>query len=83
MVKIGLRFNEYVSLAVMLLMVVALVAGQADASGTGAPVTKAGSPVAALNDRININVDGELGDAFLKVSIAVATDLSHFRGEDE
>jgi len=81
--KISLRFNEYVSLAVMILMVVALVAGQADASADRADLQRPASPIAALDDRINIDFDGQLGDAVLKVSIAVATDLSHFRGEDE
>lgn len=83
MVKIGLRFNEYVSLAVMILMVVALVAGQADASTEGAELKRQASPIAAVGDRITIDFDGQLGDAALKVSIAVVTDLSHFRGEDE
>ncbi len=83
MFKIDLRFNEYVSLAVMILMVVALVAGQADASTDNAKPNSPVSPIAALDDRINIDFDGQLGDAVLKVSIAVATDLSHFRGEDE
>lgn len=83
MFKIGLRFNESVSLAVMILMVVALVAGQADASTESADLERPVSPIVALDDRINIDFDGRLGDAVLKVSIAVATDLSHFRGEDE
>jgi len=83
MFKIGLRFNEYVSLAVMFLMVVALVAGQADASTDGANRNRPVSSIAVLDDRIHIDFDGQLGDAALKVSIAVATDLSHFRGEDE
>jgi len=81
--KMSLRFNEYVSLAVMILMVVALVAGQADASTDSAELKRPASPITALDDRINIDFDGQLGGAVLKVSIAVATDLSHFRGEDE
>jgi hypothetical protein len=83
MFKTTLQINDYVSLAVLLLMVVALVAGQADASVYSAELRKAVSPVAAMDDRININFDGQLGDAALKVSIAVATDLSQFRGENE
>jgi hypothetical protein len=67
----------------MILMVVALVTGQADASTDNAKPKGPVSPIAALDDRINIDFDGQLGDAVLKVSIAVATDLSHFRGEDE
>ncbi|MDH5239723.1 MAG: hypothetical protein OEW73_02940 [Gammaproteobacteria bacterium] len=88
MLKIGLRFNEYVSLAVMILMVVALVAGQADASTDNAEPDRPVSPISALvdrsnDDRIHIDFDGQLGDSVLKFNIAVATDLSHFRGEDE
>jgi len=55
MSKPSIQFNDYVSLAVMLLMLVALVAGQTDTR-------------VYADDQINI---------------AVVTELSHFRGEDE
>jgi len=77
------HFNDYVSLAVMLLMIVALVAGQADASNYVAGKASSLAPIAVLDDRLNINLDGRIGDQALKVSISVVTDLSHFRGEDE
>lgn len=83
MFKTSLQINDYVSLAVMLLMVVALVAGQADASVSASEFRKPVSPIAVMDDRINIDFDGQLGDAAMKISIAIATDLSHFRGENE
>jgi hypothetical protein len=87
MSKSIIHFNDYVSLAVMLLMVVALVAGQADASAYVADKAKSIAPVTlfgdASDDTLKINFDGHLGDKALKVSIAIVTDLRHFRGEDE
>jgi len=78
-----IHFNDYVSLAVMLLMIVALVAGQADASSYAAHKALSVAPITVLDDRLNIDFNGHIGDQALKVSIAVVTDLSHFRGEDE
>ncbi len=87
MSKTTIHFNDYVSLAVMLLMVVAIVAGQADASAYEAEKAMSLAPVAAFeaasDTRLKINFDGRLGDEALKISIAIATDLRHFRGEDE
>jgi hypothetical protein len=81
--KPTIHFNDYVSLAVMLLMVVALVAGQADARDYAVDKALSVAPIAVLDDRLNINFNGHIGDQALKVSIAVVTDLNHFRGEDE
>lgn len=81
--KPTIHFNDYVSLAVMLLMIVALVAGQADASSYAADKALSAAPIAVMDDRLNIDFNGHIGDQALKVSIAVVTDLSHFRGEDE
>jgi hypothetical protein len=78
-----IHFNDYVSLAVMLLMIVALVAGQADASGYAVDKALSVAPVAVLDDRLNIDINGHIRDQSLQVSIAVVADLSHFRGEDE
>lgn len=78
-----IHFNNYISLAVMLLMVVALVAGQAGASDHAAEKAVSVAPIEILEDRLNFDFRGHIGDQALKVSIAVATDLSHFRGEDE
>jgi hypothetical protein len=77
------HFNDYVSLAVMLLMAIALVAGQSGGSAYAAEDTSSFRHIEAVDDRINIDLDGRLGNTALKVSIAVVTDLSHFRGEDE
>ena len=83
MSKSSVHLNDYISIAVMLLMVVALVAGQADASGDSgeeiAPVT----PIVAEDNRLSIDLNGQLTDKALQLSIAIVTDLSHFRGEDE
>lgn len=83
MFKPTIQFNDYVSLAVMLLMVVALVAGQADASTYADSREMSVAPIATLDNRTNIDLQGQLSEQALKVSIAIVTDLSHFRGEDE
>ena len=83
MSKSTIHFNDYVSLAVMLLMVVALVAGQADASTYADGKEPSIAPITTLDNRTNIDLQGQLGEQALKVSIAIVTDLSHFRGEDE
>jgi len=83
MSKPTIHFNDYVSLAVMLLMVVALVAGQADASGYADDKAMSVSPIAIEDSRLHLDFDGHLSDKALKISIAVVKDLSHFRGEDE
>jgi len=83
MSKPTVHFNDYVSLTVMLLMIVALVAGQAGASDYAAGKVMSVAPIAVLDDRLNINFNGRIGDQALDVSISVVTDLSHFRGEDE
>jgi len=83
MFKTSVQFNDYVSLVVMLLMFVALVAGQADASTRASERETLVSPVVALDDRLSFDFDGHLSDKALKISVAIVTDLSHFRGEDE
>jgi hypothetical protein len=83
MSKPTIHFNDYVSLAVMLLMVVALVAGQADASNYADGKEMSVAPIATLDNRTKFELHGELSEQALKISIAIVTDLSHFRGEDE
>ena len=83
MFKPTIQFNDFVSLAVMLLMVVALVAGQADASTYADGREMSVAPIATLDNRTNIDLQGQLSERALKVSITIVTDLSHFRGEDE
>ena len=74
MSKSPIHFNDYVSLAVMLLMIVALVAGQADASAYAAKKVLTVAPITLLDDRLNIDFDGHIGDQALKVSISVVTE---------
>jgi|GEM_PF-2033549 len=81
--KPAIYFNDFVSLAVMLLMVVALVFGQATADQPPSGSLTEISPVATMDDRAKIQLSGYLGDKALQVSIDIVTDLSHFRGEDE
>ena len=83
MAKPSIHINDYISLAVMLLMIVALVAGQADASPYAAANKSPAAPIAVAGDRIKFDFDGHIGDQAMQLSIAVVTDLSHFRGEDE
>ena len=80
--KPNVQFNDYFSLAVMLLMVVALVAGQADASAYGDDKKTSVPSITALDHR-TLDFEGRLGEKALQISIAIVTDLSHFRGEDE
>ena len=74
MSKSTIHFNDYVSLAVMLLMIVALVAGQADASAYAAKKVLSVAPITVLDDRLNIDFDGHIGNQALKVSISVVTE---------
>jgi len=83
MSKPSIHINDYISLAVMLLMIVALVAGQAEASAYATANKGSIAPMATMDERIRFDFDGQLGDQAMKLSIAVVSDLSHFRGEDE
>ncbi len=81
MSRATVQFNDYVSLAVMLLMLVAFLGGQ---SGS---VAHADEP-AALADRDNTHVltidfDGEFGDKEVTIKLVADKDLNYFRGEDE
>ena len=75
----NVQFNDYVSLVVMLLMLVALVAAQADA-GT---VPATWNDAVIEENRLNLHFDGKLGDGELKISIDFAAEPGHFRSEDE
>ena len=83
MSKPFIHVSDFVSLAVMLLMIVALVAGQAEASTYATADKGAVAPITTVDDRIMFDFDGHFGDQTIKLSIDVVTDLSHFRGEDE
>jgi hypothetical protein len=83
MSKSIVQINDYVSLAVMLLMIVALVAGQAGASDYATEKVLTIAPLAVLDDRLDIDFNGSFGEQALKISISVISDNNHFRGEDE
>lgn len=76
----SIHLNDYISLAVMALMIVALIAGQANA--TGQEVYSA-APATAIEEPMRLAFDGQFGDAAVKVSITLDDDSSYFRGEDE
>ncbi len=82
-----IRFNDYVSLAIMLLMSVALIAGQAGASvDESESVYESAQSIGSIvlfEDRGKLEVSGLIGEKALEISISVVNDLSHFRGEDE
>ncbi len=80
--------SEFVSISVMLLMAIALIAGQANATVDQANVATA-ELQQTIGDRFNIDFEGQLGDKAVRITIGVITklgadaDLSHVRGEDE
>ena len=80
--------SEFVSISVMLLMAIALIAGQANATVDQANVATS-ELQQTIGDRFNIDFEGQLGDKAVKITIGVITelgansDLGHFRGEDE
>ena len=83
MTKSNLQLNEIISLTLMLLMFVALVAGQTQSTAFAAENARDVDAAAILQDSLNIDLNGRLGDAAVQVSIDIITELSHFRGEDE
>jgi len=77
MSKPSIHFNDYVSLAVMLLMVVALVAGQADARNYAAKKVISVAPIVILDDRFDIDLNGhigEIGDQALNIGITLVSE---------
>ena len=87
MSKPNIHFNDFVSLAVMLLMVVALISGQAGANAAPTANTTADdaarSPVSFSLDASDFEPRGFVGADSLKISVDIDTKLDHFRGEDE
>jgi hypothetical protein len=76
----SIQFNDYVSLAVMALMILALIAGQASAKGQELAVV---APAVEIEQPMHLAFDGRFGDAAVTVSITLDEDSNHFRGEDE
>ncbi len=75
--------SEFVSFAVMILMAVAVVAGQASASIEEASAAAATEFHQAIEDRFNIDFEGRLGAKAVIITIGVVSDLGQFRGENE
>jgi len=76
MSKTSSQFTDYLSLAIMLLMFAALLGGQVDSTANAAEDSWSVEPAAVI-------IGEHLKDTVIDVSVAVATDLSQFRGEDE
>ena len=77
------QINAFFSFAVMLLMVVAVVAGQGrDSLAAGSDEMEQHRPVQA-SDFVSHSLKIELRNSVLKVSQDVAAELKYFRGEDE
>ena len=82
-----LTINEMVSLTIMILMVIALVAGQASAEAHAEEVAEASSSEAGMVEEahapfrttISAHIDGHP----LRISIDAVAELSYFRFEDE
>ena len=83
MLRKNLQITEFISLAVMLLMVVALISGQSGASAHEFERSSRTVKSAIASDRMRINLDRHIGDKALQISFAIATELNHFRVEDE
>ncbi len=75
MSKTSSQFDDYLSLAIMLLMFAALLGGQVDSTANAAEDSWSVEPAGIIGEHLK--------DSVIDVSIAVATDLSQFRGEDE
>lgn len=75
--------GEIFSLAIMLLMFVALVAGQADATLRATANTTQVEPAAVFEDHLIIDVDSQFGTTVLKIAVDVAADLNYLRNEKE
>lgn len=76
-------FSEFIGLSVLLLMTIALVAGEVDATADVRAQSKQGFSGVFLVEPFQQNFDIQLGQRALSIGIALATDMSHFRGEDE
>lgn len=64
--------SEFVSISVMLLMAIALIAGQANATVDQANVATA-ELQQTIGDRFNIDFEGQLGDKAVRITIGVIT----------
>lgn len=83
MFRASVQLRDYLSLGVMLLMFVALISGQSGAAVHEADNIATIGPASSVGDQFRYDLDGHIGDNAFELSIAVVTELSHFRGEDE
>ena len=76
--------NEIVSLTVMLLMIIALVAGQAEATAGEEPRAR-GVPAAEQRSEapFNATIRAEIDGKPLTISIDASAEFEYFRPEDE
>jgi hypothetical protein len=72
-----------ISIAVMLLMAAALISGESGASARQFENSARVVATPFVGDQMRLNLDRYFEDKALRISFAVATEFSHFRGEDE
>ncbi len=77
------QFNDYVSLAIMLLMLVAFVGSRTGATDVTAKVAPAGPKAIHISVPLRLEMDAHIGDEAVKLGRVVVGELSQFRGEDE
>lgn len=83
MFKASVQLTDYLSIAVMLLMFVALIGGQSGAAVHKMDNIATMGPASIAGDRFRYDLDGHIGDKAFYLSIGVVSELGHFRGEDE
>lgn len=75
--------SEFLSLSVMILMVVAVVAGQASATAEESSAEAAVEFHQTTEDRFSVDFVGHPGVRAVIITIGVVSDLGQFRGENE
>lgn len=83
MSRANIQSTSVISIGVMLLMAAALISGESGASDRHleTPARFAATPFSG--DQVRLNLTHHFEDKALRISFAVATEFSHFRGEDE
>ncbi len=83
MTRTIVQFNDYVSLVVMLLMLVALVGGRSGAAELTARVAPTAAGASVVTAPFRLEMDGYIGDQAVRFGLTVVDELRQFRGEDE
>ena len=83
MFKAANYISEFVSISVMLLMAVALIAGQANATVKEAQAAAAMEFHQVIEDRFSIDFEGHLGATAVKITVGVAAELSQIGAEND